>query len=73
MSSFHRPSRVKSSALIGLTCAAALALTACSSNEPTSTESAPANPVDGPITIVASTNVWGSVAEAVAGNLATVK
>lgn len=73
MSSFHRPSRVKSSALIGLTCAAALALTACSSNEPTSTESAPANPVDGPITIVASTNVWGSVAEAVAGDLATVK
>ncbi|WP_415972942.1 metal ABC transporter solute-binding protein, Zn/Mn family [Rhodococcus sp. 077-4] len=73
MSSTHRSSRVKLIALVGLTCAATLAMSACSSSEPASTESAPANPVDGPITIVASTNVWGSVAEAVAGNLATVK
>ncbi|OZC90547.1 ABC transporter permease [Rhodococcus sp. 06-412-2C] len=59
-------------AALGLTCAAALTLSACSSSDPASTESAPATPVDGPITIVASTNVWGSVAEAVAGDLATV-
>ncbi|OZC69747.1 ABC transporter permease [Rhodococcus sp. 06-462-5] len=72
MSSIPRASRAKTTAMLGLTCAAALALSACSSGEPTSTESAPATPVDGPITIVASTNVWGSVAEAVAGDLATV-
>ncbi|OZF35607.1 ABC transporter permease [Rhodococcus sp. 14-2483-1-1] len=59
-------------AALGLSCAAALTLSACSSSDPASTESAPATPVDGPITIVASTNVWGSVAEAVAGDLATV-
>lgn len=64
----------RTTALIGLTCAAALALSACSSeNSTTSVASAPATPVDGPITIVASTNVWGSVAESVAGDLATVK
>ena len=72
MSSTHRASRTKLTAVLGLTCAAALTLSACSSSDPTSTESAPATPVDGPITIVASTNVWGSVAEAVAGDLATV-
>ncbi|MDJ0393398.1 zinc ABC transporter substrate-binding protein [Rhodococcus sp. G-MC3] len=59
--------------LIGLTCAAALTLSACSSDDETTGSSAPATAVDGPITIVASTNVWGSVAEAVAGNLAQVK
>nr|WP_296772852.1 zinc ABC transporter substrate-binding protein [Rhodococcus sp. (in: high G+C Gram-positive bacteria)] len=58
--------------LVGLTCAAALTLSACSSDDETTTSSAPATAVDGPITIVASTNVWGSVAEAVAGNLAQV-
>ncbi|SNS70155.1 metal ABC transporter solute-binding protein, Zn/Mn family [Rhodococcoides kyotonense] len=58
-------------AALGLTCAAALTLSACSSDTDTA-GSAPASPVDGPITIVASTNVWGSVAEAVAGDLATV-
>nr|WP_254925427.1 MULTISPECIES: zinc ABC transporter substrate-binding protein [unclassified Rhodococcus (in: high G+C Gram-positive bacteria)] len=72
MSSIHRASRTKLMAALGLTCAAALTLSACSSSDPASTESAPATPVDGPITIVASTNVWGSVAEAVAGDLATV-
>ena len=72
MSPISRPSGTKLTALVGLTCAAALTLSACSSTETASTESAPATPVDGPITIVASTNVWGSVAEAVAGNLATV-
>ncbi|WP_051047856.1 metal ABC transporter solute-binding protein, Zn/Mn family [Rhodococcus sp. AW25M09] len=72
MSSIHRSSRVKITSILGLTCAAALTLSACSSTDTASTESAPATPVDGPITIVASTNVWGSVAEAVAGNLATV-
>ncbi|KZF07937.1 MAG: zinc ABC transporter substrate-binding protein [Rhodococcus sp. (in: high G+C Gram-positive bacteria)] len=65
--------RRTTTALVGLSCAAALALSACSSDAETSTTSAPANAVDGPITIVASTNVWGSVAEAVAGNLATVE
>ncbi|OZC46937.1 ABC transporter permease [Rhodococcus sp. 06-621-2] len=60
--------------LVGLSCAAALALSACSSDTQStaSTDSAPATAVDGPVTIVASTNVWGSVAEAVAGDLATV-
>lgn len=72
MSSTHRASRTKLTAALGLTCAAALTLSACSSTESASTESAPATAVDGPITIVASTNVWGSVAEAVAGDLATV-
>ncbi|WP_052058233.1 metal ABC transporter solute-binding protein, Zn/Mn family [Rhodococcoides fascians] len=72
MSSIHRASRTKLMAALGLSCAAALTLSACSSSDPASTESAPATPVDGPITIVASTNVWGSVAEAVAGDLATV-
>lgn len=72
MSSIHRASRTKLTAVLGLTCAAALTLSACSSTESASTESAPATAVDGPITIVASTNVWGSVAEAVAGDLATV-
>ncbi|WP_230594716.1 metal ABC transporter solute-binding protein, Zn/Mn family [Rhodococcoides fascians] len=72
MSSIHRASRTTLMAALGLTCAAALTLSACSSSDPASTESAPATPVDGPITIVASTNVWGSVAEAVAGDLATV-
>lgn len=64
--------RRTTTALVGLSCAAALTLSACSSDAETSTTSAPATPVDGPITIVASTNVWGSVAEAVAGDLATV-
>ncbi|WP_170944712.1 zinc ABC transporter substrate-binding protein [Rhodococcus sp. 14-2483-1-1] len=72
MSSIHRASGTKLMAALGLSCAAALTLSACSSSDPASTESAPATPVDGPITIVASTNVWGSVAEAVAGDLATV-
>ncbi|MGB6069964.1 MAG: zinc ABC transporter substrate-binding protein [Rhodococcus sp. (in: high G+C Gram-positive bacteria)] len=72
MSSTHRASRTKLTAALGLTCAAAFTLSACSSTESASTESAPATAVDGPITIVASTNVWGSVAEAVAGDLATV-
>lgn len=72
MSSIRRASRTKLTAALGLTCAAALTLSACSSTDSASTESAPATPADGPITIVASTNVWGSVAEAVAGNLATV-
>lgn len=64
----------RATALVGLTCAAALALSSCSSDDSaTSVASAPATAVDGPITIVASTNVWGSVAESVAGNLATVK
>ncbi|OZD70592.1 ABC transporter permease [Rhodococcus sp. 05-340-1] len=72
MSSIRRASRTKLTAALGLTCAAALTLSACSSTDSASIESAPASPVDGPITIVASTNVWGSVAEAVAGDLATV-
>ncbi len=72
MSSIRRASRTKLTAALGLTCAAALTLSACSSTDSASIESAPATPVDGPITIVASTNVWGSVAEAVAGDLATV-
>lgn len=67
-----RSSGRRVTALLGLTCAAALALTACSADDAGSVESAPATPVDGPITIVASTNVWGSVAEYVAGDLATV-
>lgn len=65
--------RRTTTALIGLSCAAALTLSACSSDAETPTTSAPATATDGPITIVASTNVWGSVAEAVAGNLATVE
>lgn len=73
MPSFPRPFTVRSSTLLGMTCAAALAIGACSSTDTAGTESAPATPVDGPITIVASTNVWGSVARAVAGDLATVK
>ncbi len=60
-------------ALVGLTCAAALAMTACSSDTSTSNSSAPVTAIDGPITIVASTNVWGSVAQAVAGDLASVE
>ena len=72
MSSIHRASRTKITAVLGLTCVAALTLSACSSSDTAGTESAPATAVDGPITIVASTNVWGSVAEAVAGDLATV-
>jgi zinc/manganese transport system substrate-binding protein len=66
-----RHSRLTTTALVGLSCAA-LTLSACSSDTDTSNTSAPASAVDGPITIVASTNVWGSVAEAVAGDLATV-
>lgn len=48
-------------------------MTACSSDTSTSNSSAPATAIDGPITIVASTNVWGSVAQAVAGDLASVE
>jgi zinc/manganese transport system substrate-binding protein len=61
-------------ALVGLSCAAALTLSACSSDSETTPDtSGPAAAVDGPITIVASTNVWASVAEAVAGDMATVE
>lgn len=67
-----RHPRLSTTTLIGLTCAAALTLSACSSNTESANTSAPATAVDGPVTIVASTNVWGSVAEAVAGDLATV-
>ncbi|MGA9873176.1 MAG: zinc ABC transporter substrate-binding protein [Rhodococcus sp. (in: high G+C Gram-positive bacteria)] len=56
-----------------MTCAAALTLSACSSDSEPADSSAPATAVDGPITVVASTNVWGSVAEAVAGDLASVE
>ncbi len=49
-------------AVLGLSVAAAFALSACSSD---------ANS-DGKVTIVASTNVWGSVATAVAGDDASV-
>ncbi|WP_088944279.1 metal ABC transporter solute-binding protein, Zn/Mn family [Rhodococcus sp. 1168] len=48
-------------------------MTACSSDTSTSNTSTPATAIDGPITIVASTNVWGSVAQAVAGDLASVE
>ncbi|MDJ0359205.1 zinc ABC transporter substrate-binding protein [Rhodococcus sp. H29-C3] len=48
-------------------------MTACSSDTSTSNSSAPVTAIDGPITIVASTNVWGSVAQAVAGDLASVE
>lgn len=48
-------------------------MTACSSDTSPSNSSAPATAIDGPITIVASTNVWGSVAQAVAGDLASVQ
>ncbi|MBY6413216.1 zinc ABC transporter substrate-binding protein [Rhodococcus sp. BP-252] len=67
-----RPKFRNTYAVLGLTCAAALTLGACSSDDAESSGSAPASPVDGPITIVASTNVWGSVAQSVAGDLATV-
>ena len=50
--------------LMGSALAAALAMSACSSAE---TEDA-----GGPVRIVASTNVWGAIAEAVAGEHATV-
>ncbi|MBC2641752.1 MULTISPECIES: metal ABC transporter solute-binding protein, Zn/Mn family [unclassified Rhodococcus (in: high G+C Gram-positive bacteria)] len=43
---------------VGLSFAAALTLTACGSD----------TTGDGPLTVVASTNVWGSVAQAVAGD-----
>lgn len=69
----RRPFARTTTTLIGLTCAAALTLSACTSDTETSVKSAPATAIDGPITIVASTNVWGSVAEAVAGDLAQVK
>ncbi|MBC2644359.1 MULTISPECIES: metal ABC transporter solute-binding protein, Zn/Mn family [unclassified Rhodococcus (in: high G+C Gram-positive bacteria)] len=49
----------------GLSVAAALTLTACGSDQETDTAA-------GPVTVVASTNVWGSVAQAVAGNRAEV-
>ncbi|MDT2004268.1 ABC transporter permease [Rhodococcus opacus] len=45
-------------AAVGLSFAAALTLTACGSD----------TPGDGTLTVVASTNVWGSVAQAVAGD-----
>ncbi|QHE67320.1 metal ABC transporter solute-binding protein, Zn/Mn family [Rhodococcus sp. WAY2] len=45
-------------AAVGLSFAAALTLTACSSDTSS----------DGALTVVASTNVWGSVAQAVAGD-----
>ncbi len=69
----RRPFARTTTTLVGLTCAAALTLSACASDTETSGASAPATAIDGPITIVASTNVWGSVAEAVAGNLAEVE
>ncbi|EME23980.1 ABC transporter substrate-binding protein [Rhodococcus triatomae BKS 15-14] len=49
---------------VGLTTATALALTGCSSASDAAT--------DGRVTVVASTNVWGSVAAAVAGEYADV-
>ena len=52
-------------ALIGSALTAAVALTACSSDEAVGTS-------DGQVSVVASTNVWGSVAGAVAGEHATV-
>ncbi|WAM19439.1 metal ABC transporter solute-binding protein, Zn/Mn family [Rhodococcus sp. JS3073] len=45
----------------GLSAAAALTLTACGSDQETDTAA-------GPVTVVASTDVWGSVAQAVAGD-----
>ncbi len=69
----RRPFPRTATALVGMSCAAALTLSACSSDSAGSAESAPATEVDGPITVVASTNVWGSVAEAVAGDMATVE
>lgn len=73
MRSSRLPFSRTATAFVGLSCAAALTLSACTSDSETTVESAPATEVDGPITIVASTNVWGSVAEAVAGDLATVE
>lgn len=52
-------------ALIGSALTAAVALTACSSDEAVGTS-------DGQVSVVASTNVWGSIAGAVAGEHATV-
>ncbi|MDT2009551.1 ABC transporter permease [Rhodococcus opacus] len=49
----------------GLSVAAALTLTACGSDQENDTAA-------GPVTVVASTNVWGSVAQSVAGNRAEV-
>ncbi|MEU2004966.1 metal ABC transporter solute-binding protein, Zn/Mn family [Rhodococcus sp. NPDC019627] len=49
-------------AAVGLSFAAALTLTACSSDTSS----------DGALTVVASTNVWGSVAQAVAGDKVAV-
>lgn len=57
------PSRTAVAAL-GLATAAALTLSACSSSE---------DSADGKPSVVASTNVWGSVATAIAGDDANVK
>lgn len=48
-------------AAVGLSLTAVLTLTACGSDNATDTAA-------GPLTVVASTNVWGSVAQAVAGD-----
>lgn len=53
-------------ALSAITCAAVLVLTACTREHPT-------GPSDGKPSVVASTDVWGSVAQAVAGDDATVR
>ncbi|TQF75089.1 ABC transporter permease [Rhodococcus spelaei] len=65
----RRGNRRRISAAVGLAAAALIAVSACSA---TATGSAPV--ADGQrVSIVASTNVWGSVAEAVAGDRADVK
>ncbi|MHA6628712.1 metal ABC transporter solute-binding protein, Zn/Mn family [Pseudonocardia sichuanensis] len=53
--------------------ATALALTACGSGSPAPAEPAPGAPADGgPIAVVASTNVYGSIVEAVGGDAVAV-
>ncbi|CCW14043.1 metal ABC transporter solute-binding protein, Zn/Mn family [Rhodococcus aetherivorans] len=63
------PRRMRAAtATVGLTCAAALTLAACGSDSGDG-----AGTGSGEIRIVASTNVWGSVAQAVAGDRAQVQ
>lgn len=65
------PRRMRAAtATVGLTCAAALTLAACGSD---SGGSGSGGSDSGEIRIVASTNVWGSVAQAVAGDRAQVQ
>lgn len=66
-----RPLR-RTPALVAVLAAGTLGLVACGSSDPAPGGAAPGGPTDGAVRVVASTDVWGSVAEAVGGDRVAV-